>query len=120
MQVDVNPVSCRIRVDAEEATKWIKRCGWVRIQQCVAQPRLANLAQGQLLSFVTSVTETRFPVPRLEIIAKFPHLTFQPYVKKVIPVGKLDAPDTSVVNGAKPDPGSHGNRGTVNYQSRVS
>ena len=48
--------------------------------------------------FVASVTETCFPVPRLEIIAKFSHLTFQSNIEQVIPVSELLTSETGVVN----------------------
>src|SRR5205823_14068698 len=92
---------CRIRVGAEGATKWIKRSGWVRIQQRIAQPGRADVASGQLRAFVARVTKTGFPAPRLEVIAKFAHLAFQPHVEDVIPVGNLHASGTGVANASK-------------------
>ena len=90
-----------------EIQERIKRRSWVRIQQCVPQPRLADFADGQILSFVPGITKTHFPVPSLEIIAKFSHLTTQPNVEQRIPVSELFMSGTGVVNAAKPNPGSH-------------
>src|SRR5215475_4329198 len=114
MQVDIDRVVRRKRIGTEEATKGIKRCGRVRILQRPSQTRLADLTQGQVLSFVASVTEAKFPVPSLEIIAKLAHLTFQPNIKDVIPVGKLLASKTSVVNATKPDASSDGYWDAIN------
>src|SRR2546425_278348 len=119
MQSDVNRFSGRLGVVASDAQEWIKRRGRVGIQQRVAQPRLAGFANGQALPVVSGVTETHFPVPSLEIIAKFSHLTLQPDVEKGIPVGELFTSRTGVINAAKPNPGSHGSWDSVNDQSRI-
>src|SRR5262245_34914408 len=116
MQVDVNPVYRRIRIATKETQERVKRRGWVRIQQRVSQTRLADLTQGQVLSFVASVTEAQFPVPGLKIIAELAHLALQPNIKDVIPVGKLLASKTSVVNAAEPDASSHRGWYSVNRQ----
>ena len=73
-----------------------------------SQTRLADLAQGQILTLVASVAEARFPVPRLEIIAKFSHLTFQSNIEQVIPVGELLTSETGIVDATKPDSSSYG------------
>ena len=52
-------------------------------------PGWLTVAYGQILPLVPGVTETRFPVPSLEIITKFAHLTLEPNVKETIPVGEL-------------------------------
>src|SRR6266480_3452842 len=101
MQSHINPVPCRIRVGAEGATKWIKRSGWVRIQQRIAQPGRADVASGQLRAFVARVTKTGFPAPRLKVIAKLSHLAFHSHVEEVIPEGNLVASRTGVLNSAK-------------------
>src|SRR5215475_2071342 len=119
MQVDVNPVYRRIRIATKEAKERIKGGSRVGVQQRVSQPRLADLTQGQVLSFVASVTEAKFPVPGLEIIAELAHLTFQPNIKDVIPVGKLLASKTSVVNATKPDASSDGYWDAINSQSGI-
>src|SRR6266566_5039004 len=119
MQSDVNGLSGRFGVVASDTQEWIKRRGRVGIQQRVAQPRLAGFANGQALPVVSGVTETHFPVPSLEIIAKFSHLTLQPDVEKGIPVGELFTSRTGVINAAKPNPRSHGSWDSVNDQSRI-
>ena len=72
-----------------EIEERIKRRGRIRIQERVPQPGLADRAYQQILPLVSGITETRFPVPSLEIIAKFAHLTTQSDVEKGIPVGDL-------------------------------
>src|SRR5215475_9472017 len=114
MQIDVNPVCRRQRILPKESSERIKGCTRICVQQRVTQTRLADLTQGQVLSFVASVTEAKFPVPRLEIIAELAHLTFQPNIKDVIPVGKLLASKTSVVNATKPDASSDGYWDAIN------
>ena len=76
----------------------IKGRSRVGIQQRVAQTRLADVTQGQVLSFVANVTETGFPVPRLKIITKLAHLTLQSNIEQVIPVSELRVSDAGVVN----------------------
>src|SRR5439155_18988663 len=119
MQSDVNRFSGRLGVVASDAQEWIKRRGRVGIQQRVAQPRLAGFANGQALPVVSGVTETHFPVPSLEIIAKFSHLTLQPDVEQLVPVSELFTSWTGVVNAAKPNSRSHGSWDSVNDQSRI-
>src|SRR5437667_7905264 len=119
MQGDINLFPGRLGVVASDAQEWIKRRGRVGIQQRVAQPRLAGFANGQILPLVPGITETRFPVPSLEIIAKFSHLTLQPDVKETIPVGELFTSGTGIVNAAKANPRSHGSWDSVNDQSRI-
>src|SRR2546428_12862125 len=119
MQGNVNCLSGRRGVVASDTKEWIKRRGRVGIQQRVAQPRLADFANGQVLPLVAGITETGFPVPSLEIIAKFSHLTLQPDVEKGIPVGELFTSRTGVINAAKPNPRSHGSWDSVNDQSRI-
>src|SRR5215475_4786717 len=119
MQVDIDRVVRRKRIGTEEATKGIKRCGRVRILQRPSQTRLADLTQGQVLSFVASVTEAKFPVPSLKIIAELTHLTLQSNIKDVIPVGKLLASKTSIVSATKPDASSYRDSDPVNNHGRI-
>src|SRR5438067_3334908 len=120
MQVNINPVYRHVRIATEEAQERIKGRGRVRIQQRVAQTRLASLTYGQVLTFVASVAETCFPVPRLKIIPKFSHLALQSNIEKHVPVGKLLVSWAGVINAAKPDAGSYGSWHSVDSQSRVS
>ncbi len=119
MQVDINPIVCRERVGPEEATKGVKRRCRVAIQQRVAQTRLADLSQRLVQALVARVAEAHFPVPRLEIIAEFSHLTFQSNIEDVIPVGKLLASDAGVVNTTKPNAGSHWDPNPVKNHGRI-
>src|SRR5439155_1462391 len=59
----------------------IKCRSWICIQECFPQSRLADYTGRQVLPLVPRVTETSFPVPRLEIIAKFTHLAPQTNIK---------------------------------------
>src|ERR1700742_3827568 len=97
MQVNINPAYRRICIATEETHERIESRSWVGIQQRVSQTRLAHLTHGQVLTLVASVTETQFPVPRFEVIAKFSHLTFQSNIEQVIPVSKLLVSDTGVL-----------------------
>src|SRR5262249_10760108 len=84
-----------------------------RTQQRVPQPSLADVANGQILPLVAGITETGFPVPGLEIIAEFSHLTLQPNVKESIPVSELFTSRPGVVNTSKPNPSSYGKTASV-------
>src|SRR5256714_11682188 len=120
MQVDISPGYRRIRIATKDAQERIKGRGRVCIEQRVSQTRLADLANGQVLSLVASVTEAQFPVPRLEIIAEFSHLTLKSDVEEHIPVGKLFVPGAGVVNATKPNTSSHRGWDSVDSQSRIS
>src|SRR5438046_2510792 len=119
MQGDINGSPGVLRVVGSEIQERIKRRGRIRIKQRVPQPGLADLAYGQVLPLVQGVTETGFPVPGLEIIAKFSHLTFQPNVEEIIPVSELFTSGTGVVDAAEPNPRSHGDWDSVNNQSII-
>src|SRR5438094_5692376 len=120
MQVDISPRYRRIRIATEEADEGIEGRSRVRIQQRVSQTRLADLAYGQVLPLVASVAEAQFPVPRLEIVAEFSHLTLKSDVEEHIPVGKLLVSGAGVVNATKPNTSSHRDWDSVNNQSRIS
>src|SRR5207245_11340427 len=75
MESDINSCSGRGAVLVEKATEWIERSGRICVQQGIAQPGLARFANGEVLAFVTRVTETHFPAPRLEVIGNPSHLT---------------------------------------------
>ncbi len=119
MQVDINLAYRIIRVATLEAQERIKGRSRVRIQQRLSQTRLAGLTYGQILTLVAIVAEARFPVPRLEIIAKLSHLTFQSNIEHVIPIGELFMSGTGVVNATKPDASSHGDRNPVKNHRRI-
>src|SRR5438552_14378623 len=108
MQVYVSPGYRRIRIATEEAEERIEGCGRIRIQQRVSQTRLADLAYGQVLPLVASVTEAQFPVPSLEIIAEFSHLTLKSNIEEHIPIGELLVSGGVAVTAKKPEAGTQG------------
>ena len=57
MQGDINSASGR-GVVAIAIQEWIKRRGWVRVQERVPQSGLAGFADGQILPLVPGITET--------------------------------------------------------------
>ncbi len=123
MQGDINSLPGRLGVVGSEIQERIKRRRWVRIQQRFPQPRLASFADGQILPLVPGITKTQLPVPSLEIIAKFSHLTTQPDVEQRIVVGELFMSGTGVVNATKPNAGSDRETGSVRkeiWNSRIS
>src|SRR5947207_6792134 len=101
MQVDVNSCPSCLGVVSSEIQERIKCRGRIRIQKCVPQSRLANFADRQILPFVPRITKTQLPVPRLEIIAKFSHLTLETNIKEIIVVSELFMSWTGVVDAAK-------------------
>src|SRR6266403_495303 len=113
MQSNINSLPGRLGVVGIEIEERIKCRGWVRIQKCFTQPRLANFAFGQILPLIPGITKTQLPVPRPEIIAKFSHLTTQANIEKGIPVGELVMSGTGVVSASEPNPGSHRETGAV-------
>src|SRR6266481_1202390 len=107
MQSNINSLpGCR-RVLAGEIQERIKRGGRIRIQQRASQPGLANFANGQVLSLVNGVTETRFPVPRLEVISNPSHFTSQANIEELVPIGEFFESWTRIVNTTKPNTSSH-------------
>src|SRR5438477_301448 len=119
MQVDINPRSGRLGVMGREIQEGIKCRGWVRIQQRIPQPRLADHADGQILSFVPGRTKTKFPVPTLEIIAKFPQLSAQTNIEEIVVVSELFMSGTGVGNAAKINPCRHRDTDSVNNDSSI-
>src|SRR5437667_7981930 len=100
----------------------IDRRGWVRTQHRVPQSRLAHIAYRQILPLIPGITETGFPVPGLEIVAEFCHLTLEPNVKESIPVSELFTSRPGVVDTTKPDPSSYGKTASVRkevWNSRI-
>ena len=113
MQINIDSGPGRCRVLAKKAQKWIKRGRRIRIQKRRHKPGCADLTDGNVLPFIPGVTETGFPIPSLEIIAKFSHLALQADVKKSIPVGELLTSGTGIVNTTKPNSRSHRDKRTV-------
>ena len=119
MQSNINCASGCLAVVAKEAKERIKRRGCVRIQERGSQSGLTSFADGQILSLVSGITKASFPVPGLEIVAKFSHLALEPDVEKTIPVSELLASLTGVVNAAKPNTSSDRDWNPVNNQGCV-
>src|SRR5262245_23606231 len=113
MQGNVNSCPRRLGVVSVKIQKRIKCCGRVRIQKCFPQSRIADFAVGHGLSFISRVTETHFPVPRLEVIAKLSHLAAQANIEQIIVVCKLIVSGSGVVNGAKPNSGGYGKTASI-------
>src|SRR5262245_53352495 len=113
MEGDIHSLSGRLGVVGLEIQERIKSRSRVRIQQRPPQPRLAYHADGQILPHVPGRTETSFPVPSLEIVAKFSHLALKTKVKERVPVGELFVSRTDVVNAAKRNPGSYGETASI-------
>src|SRR4029077_14036614 len=53
-------------------------------------------------SFVSRVTETHFPVPRLEVVARLSHFAPQPNIEQITVVGEFFVSRTGVVHTANP------------------
>src|SRR6266481_5358951 len=122
MQVDVNSAPGRLGVVGSEIQERIKCGSRVCIQQRLPQSRLADFADGQVLSFISRVTETHFPVPRFEVVAEFSHLTAEPDVEERIPVGELFMSGTAVVNTARCNLDRYGETASVGektWNSRI-
>src|SRR6266404_9930885 len=119
MQCDINSSPGHPAVWVEKATKRIKRRGRICIQQRIAQPGLAHFADGDVLPFVARVPETRFPVPRLEVIGNPSHFTAQADVKQLVPIGEFFTPWAGIVDAAEPDAGSKRSWDSVNKQSHI-
>src|SRR4029453_19148526 len=106
MQGDINSLPGRLGVVSSKIQERIKCRSWIRVQKCFPQSGLADVAHRQLLPLVPGITKTQLPVPSLEIIAKFPHLTTQPDVEQIIVVSELFMSGTGIVNATKPNAGS--------------
>src|SRR5882724_4450542 len=119
MQRNVNRLSGPFAVATINSQERIKGCGRIRIQQRVAQPGLAHFAKGEILSLVPRVTESHFPVPRLEIIPKFAHLTAQTNVEELVPVSEFFTSGAGIIGAAEPNTSSHRNWHAVNNKSCV-
>src|SRR6266487_4696906 len=72
----------RLAVHPAIVQERVKRGGRVRIHESLSQPGLANNVSRLIFFLVPGITETRFPVPCLEVIAKFAHLTAKSHIKE--------------------------------------
>src|SRR4029450_11100030 len=104
MQGDINSLPGRLGVVSIEIQERIKCRSRIRIQKSFPQSRLADFAHGQVLPLIPRITKTQLPVPSLEIIAKFPQLSAQTNIEKIIVVSELFMSWTGVVNAAKLNP----------------
>src|SRR6267154_5379804 len=107
MQVNINSRSGCPSIVSIGVQERIKCRSWICIQKCLPQSRLADCTSRQVLPLVPRITETSFPVPSLEIIAKFPHLAAQTNIKYIIVVSELFVSRTGVANAAKLNSGSY-------------
>src|SRR5437016_4540840 len=98
----------------------IKRCGWVRRQQRVAQPGLADLTNRYIFALVARITETGFPVPGFEVVGNPSHFTAHADIEQLIVIGELFASRPGVVNRPKPNPGIHRETRSVRKEVRNS
>src|SRR5439155_25153866 len=58
MQGNINACVGRQGISVKKTSERIERRGWICIQQRIAQPGLANLADRDVLAFVDRITET--------------------------------------------------------------
>src|SRR5213593_1619083 len=103
MQGNINSLPgpcCVVRIEIQER---IERRGRVCVQKRRAQSRLTDFADGEVLSLIPGVTETQFPIPRLEVIGNFSHLSPQANIEQLIPVGEFFAPRTGIVDASEPN-----------------
>src|SRR5438552_7086223 len=107
VQSNIHPSYCRLGVVAKNPKEWIKRCGRIRIQQRIAQARLAHHATSEIFLLVSGVTKAQFPIPTLEVIANLPELTAKSDVEEHVSESSSGCSDGGVVNAAEADPGSH-------------
>src|SRR6266446_4970657 len=113
MQVNINSRSSRPGIVSIEIEERIKCRRWVRIQKGFPQSRLADCARRQILALVPGITETSFPVPRLEIIAKLPHFAAEANIEQIIVVSEPIVSRTGIVNGPKPNSGIYGETASI-------
>ena len=104
MQGNIDPANGGLAVATEESQEGIKRCSRIGIQQRFAQARLAHHATKEIFLVIPGITKTQFPIPILEVIAKFSHLTAKSGVEQNVVERSLGCSDACVVNGAKPTP----------------
>ena len=111
MQVHINPALAALVLWAVILMKGLNAVAGSVSNNACATRRLADLTYRHISALVARVTETKFPVPRLEIIAKFSHFTFQSDIEQIIVIGELLTSGPGVVKGPKPNAGSHGRPG---------
>ena len=95
MQSNINSADRGLAVATEESQEGIKRCGRIRIQQRFAQARLAHHATRESFLVVPGITKTQFPIPILEVIAKFSHLTAKSGIEQNVVESSLGRSDSA-------------------------
>src|SRR6266700_4408783 len=85
--IDFVPRRRSLAARRAEVQEGVKRCGRVGIHESLSQSRLANNVSRLNFFVVPGITETRFPVPGLEVIPKFSHLTAQSNIKENVVKG---------------------------------
>src|SRR4051812_3336027 len=88
-----------------ETQEGIKRRARIGIQERRPQAGLADFANGKVLPLVSRIPETRFPVPRLEIIAGIPKFTAQTDIEELIPVSEFFVSWAGVLDAAEANTG---------------
>src|SRR6266550_3149253 len=118
MQGNINPANRGLAVTPQDSQKRIKRRSRVRIQESLTQPRLANSVSRLNFFLVPGISETRFPVPCLKVIAKFGQLTAQSDIEEdIIKRGRRKI--VTRFQGAIADPGIYGVPGEVSLSAGI-
>ena len=93
MQSNIHSAYGRLAVATKESQERIKRCSRIRIQQRFAQARLAHHATNKGFLLIPGITKTQFPIPSLEVIAKFSQLTAKSDVEQNVVKGSFGRSD---------------------------
>ena len=104
MPGNINPAYRGLGIATEDPKEWIEGRSRICIQESIAQARRAGVAS-EHGHIVPGITKTRFPIPVLEVIAKFSQLAAKSGIEQHIIVGEFNSCHTSVVDAAKADPG---------------
>src|SRR5437016_12181399 len=97
MQSNINPANGGLTVTARYTEERIKRCSRIGVQQGFAQARPAHRAAKDGFFLVPGITKTQFPVPTVEIMPKFAHLTAKPDVEQIGRASCRERVEVSVV-----------------------
>src|SRR6266487_1496886 len=106
MQGNIDLLYRRLTVATEDSQERIKGRIRVRIQESFAQARFAHLATTEEVDIVLGITKTCYPVPVLEVIAKFSQLTAKSGIEQYIVIRDFKSSARGgIVDGAKADAG---------------
>src|SRR6266487_2969203 len=108
MQGNIDLLYRRLTVATEDSQERIKGRIRVRIQESFAQARFAHGATTEEVDIVLGITKTCYPVPVLEVIAKFSQLTAKSGIEQYIVIRDFKSSDSRIVDGAKANPGVNG------------